>query len=87
MDKVHEETLGQMAQREPSWKRGDGINTKTIWLLVFLSSSVLSTLGLSNHHASKPIIYYLFSVESLLTADVSSVQFCYVNFPSLGLRS
>lgn len=65
MDKVHA-THGRMAQRDRSRKRGDGVHMKTIWFLISLSSSVLSTLGLSNHYASNPITYYLFSIESLL---------------------
>lgn len=58
--------IGINGSEGPSRKRGDGVHMKTIWFLIFLSSSVLSTLGLSNHYASNPITYYLFSIESLL---------------------
>lgn len=86
MDKVHA-THGRMAQRDPSRKRGDGVYMKTIWFLISLSSSDLSTLGSQTTMPAilLPIICSLLNI--CYTAGVSSLWFCYENFPSLELRS
>lgn len=81
------DTLGRMAQRDPSRKRGDGVYMKTIWFLISLSSSDLSTLGSQTTMPAilLPIICSLLNI--CYTAGVSSLWFCYENFPSLELRS